>query len=254
MPSLRNTRVVRPSVTCVPSFSDTRRTGCPLTKVPLVEPRDPRVDQAQVAVGPAAEHGHRCVQLVGALGVAVSPGLGAGHEQPWPAAEGPGRPGKVAGGPADLAALDGGAADNSGADPEGARGQVRYTLEAHPHRSDERIALLPGMLAGERGQLDTKVVGVHLEALEVAIGQFHHEVVWHKGPALRHDRGAVIHLALHRAGHLDWLQLGLERSREGTLHHALEPALEALKNSHPGTSFPYPHPMVSAARGRSKTC
>ena len=33
-------------------------------------------------------------------------------------------------------------------------------------------------------------------------------------------------------------ELGLERPREGTLDHALEPALEALQNSHRGTSFP----------------
>src|ERR1022692_2640816 len=217
-------------------------------------PRDPRVDQAQVAVGPPAEHGHRCVQLVGALGVAVRPWLGPGNQQPRSAAEGSRRHGQVAGGPADLTAFDRGAADNSGADPESTRGQVRDALEAHPHRPNEGVALLPRMLTGEGSQLDAEVVRVHLEALEVGVSQFHHEIVRHQGPALRHDRGTVIHLSLHRAGHLNRLQLGFERSREGTLHHALEPALEALKNSHPGTSFPYPHPMVSAAGGTSKTC
>src|SRR5258708_3657959 len=148
--------------------------------------------------------------------------------------------------------LEGGTKDHPGGNPEGARGQVRDALKANPHRPDEGVTLLTGMLAGQRGQFDAKVVGVDLQALEVAVGQFHHEIVWYKGSALRHDRGPVIHLALHRAGNLNRLQLGLERPREGTLHHALEPALEALKNSHPGTSFPYPHPMVSAAGGRSK--
>ena len=37
--SWRKIIVVRPSVTVVPSTSTTRRTGCPLTNVPLVDPR-----------------------------------------------------------------------------------------------------------------------------------------------------------------------------------------------------------------------
>ncbi len=37
--SCRKIIVVRPSVTVVPSTSTTRRTGCPLTNVPLVDPR-----------------------------------------------------------------------------------------------------------------------------------------------------------------------------------------------------------------------
>jgi len=66
--------------------------------------------------------------------------------------------------------------------------------------------------------------------------------------------GPVIHFALYRAGNLHWLQLGFERPREGTLDHAFEPALEATENSHRGTSFPYPHPMVSALRVLLRTC
>ena len=55
---------------------------------------------------------------------------------------------------------------------------------------------------------------------------------------MRHDRGTVVHLALHRAGYLDRLKLGLERAREGTLDHALEPVLEALQHSHQGHLLP----------------
>jgi hypothetical protein len=62
----------------------------------------------------------------------------------------------------------------------------------------------------------------------VGLGQFHHEIVWHQGSALRNDGGAVIHLALHRAGDLHRLELGFERPREGTLDHAFEPSLETL--------------------------
>ena len=110
------------------------------------------------------------------------------------------------------------------------------------------------MLAGQRGQFHTEAVGVDLETVEVGFGDLDHEIVRHQGAALRHDRSPVIHLALYRAGNLHWLQLGLERPREGTLDHALEPSLEPTENSHRGTSFPYPHPMVSALRVLLRTC
>ena len=110
------------------------------------------------------------------------------------------------------------------------------------------------MLAGQCGQFHTETVRVDLEAVEVSLGDLDHEVVRHQGPPLRHDRGPVIHFALYRAGNLHWLQLGFERPREGTLDHALEPALEATENSHRGTSFPYPHPMVSALGVVLRTC
>jgi hypothetical protein len=120
--------------------------------------------------------------------------------------------------------------------------------------SHERVALLPGVLTGQSGQLHAETVRIDLKAVEVSLGDLHHEIVRHQGAALRHDRGPVIHLALYRAGNLHRLQLGFERPREGTLDHALEPALEATENSHRGTSFPYPHPMVSALRELLRTC
>src|SRR5262249_57293998 len=54
----------------------------------------------------------------------------------------------------------------------------------------------------------------------------------HRRAALRADRRAVVRLALNRTGDLHWLDFGFERPREGTLHHAFEPSLEALQHSH----------------------
>ncbi len=138
------------------------------------------------------------------------------------------RPVQVARGAADLSALHGGAADHPGADAERPRGQVRHALEPHPHRADEGVPLLLGMLPGQGGQLDAEAVGVDLEPLVVSVGQLHDEIVRHQRPALCDDRGAVVHLALYRAGDLHRLYFGFERPREGTLNHAFEPSLEAL--------------------------
>ena len=77
-----------------------------------------------------------------------------------------------------------------------------------------------------------EAVGVDLQPLVVAVGQLDDEVVGYQGPALGDDRRAVVHLPLDRAGHLDRLELGLERACEGTLDHPLQPVLEALQHSH----------------------
>ena len=84
------------------------------------------------------------------------------------------------------------------------------------------------MLPGQVGELDAETVRVDLQPLVIGPREFHHEVVRDQGPALGHDRGPVVHLPLHGACDLHRLQLGLERPREGTLNHALEPLLEAL--------------------------
>jgi hypothetical protein len=84
------------------------------------------------------------------------------------------------------------------------------------------------VLAGQCGKLDAEVVRVDLQALIVGLRQFHHEIVWYQRSALCHDRGAVIHLTLHRAGDLHRLELGFERPREGPLDHAFKPPLETL--------------------------
>ena len=179
------------------------------------------------------------LQLVGVLAVPSGPGA------PGPETSSRGRPGnapgvprQVAGRQPDLAALDGRAADHAGADPERSGGQVGHALEPHPHRAHERVALFLGVVPGQVGQLDAEALGVHIETVVVGLGELDHEIVRHQGAALRHDRGPVVHLPLHRASHLDGLQLGLEGAREGTLDHALEPSLEALQNSHRATSFP----------------
>ena len=73
------------------------------------------------------------------------------------------------------------------------------------------------------------------EAIIEAGEAFRHlddEVIRNQRPALRNDRRPVVHLALHRAGHLDGLQLRLERARKGTLDHPFEPVLKALQDSH----------------------
>ena len=110
------------------------------------------------------------------------------------------------------------------------------------------------MLPGQSGQFDAKVVRINLQPVVVCAGQFHDEIVRHQGPALRDDRGAVVHLTLYGAGDLYRLDLGFERPREGTLNHAFEPSLEALQHSHPGTSFPCSHPIVSAVRVHMRSC
>jgi hypothetical protein len=115
---------------------------------------------------------------------------------------------------------------------ERARRQVGHALEPHLHRSDKRVTLLPGVLPSQRGQLDAEAVGVHLEPLEVAVGQLDHEVIGYQGAALGDDRGAVVHLPLDRAGHLDRLELGLEGPCEGTLDHPLQAVLKPLQDSH----------------------
>src|SRR6478672_13772322 len=125
------------------------------------------VDQPQVAVGAAAEHGDRRGAFIGALHAAVRSRLGAGDEEPGPPPEGPVRPWQVAGGTPDLPALDRGSPYHAGPDPEGARGQVRQALEAHPHRADEGVALLLGVLTSQRGELDPEVVRVDLQAVMV---------------------------------------------------------------------------------------
>src|ERR1700735_863578 len=96
---------------------------------------------------------------------------GWGHDRPGVAGETPAaRPGQVAGGQPDLAALDGRAADDAGPDPERAGGQVAHALEPHPHRSDERVTLLLGVVPGQVGQLDPQALGVHVKAIVVAVG------------------------------------------------------------------------------------
>ncbi len=77
-----------------------------------------------------------------------------------------------------------------------------------------------------------EAVGVDLQPLVVGVGQLDHEVIGYQGPALRDDRRAVIHLPLDRAGHLDRLQLGFERPREGTFDHPLQAMLKPLQDSH----------------------
>ncbi len=88
----------------------------------------------------------------------------------------------------------------------------------------------------------------------VAVGQLDDEVVRYQGAALGHDGGPVVHFPLHRAGHFDRLQLGLEGARESTLYHAFKPALEALQNSQRATSLPSLALIVSGARQRSRSC
>src|ERR1700733_16105717 len=96
------------------------------------------IDQAQVAVGAAAEQGDGRDQVVRAL---LAAGIGAAHQQPRMTGEAAAlRPGQVAGGLPDLAAFDGGTPDHAGPDPERAGGQVRDALESHSYWPDERVA------------------------------------------------------------------------------------------------------------------
>ncbi len=161
---------------------------------------------------------------------------------------------QVAGRPPDLAVLDRGAPDHAGQDPERAGREVAHALEPHPHRADERVALLLGVLPGQRGQLDAQAVGVDVEPRVVVLGDLDDEVVRDQGPALGDDRRPVVHLPLNRAGYLDRLKLGLERPRKGTFDHPLEPVLKALQDSHRGALLSLPYPIVSAMWDSLRTC
>src|SRR5712691_525886 len=221
-------------------------------------PGHARVDQPQVAVRATAEQRHRSLQLVGVLFAA---GRAAGSPRPGdqqprvPGESASLRPRQVAGRKPDLAALYGRAPDDTGPDPERARGHVGHPLEPHPHRAHERIALFPGVIPGQVGELDPQAFGVHVEALVIAVGQLDDEIVRHQRAPLGHDGGPVVHLALNRAGHLDRLQLGPEGAREGTLYHAFKTTLEALQNSQRATSLhvlcPRWYPGRRSARGRA---
>src|SRR5208282_957296 len=162
------------------------------------------------------------------------------------------RPRQVAGRKPDLAALDGRAPDDAGPDPERARGYVGHPFEPHPNRPYERVALFLCVVPGQVGQLDTQTLGVHVEALVVALGQFDDKVVGHQRASLGHDGGPVVHLTLDRARHLDWLQLGPEGAREGTFYHAFKTTLEALQNSQRATSLHVPRPRWYPGRGSAR--
>src|SRR5581483_8151316 len=218
-----------------------------------VMPRHAGVDQAQIAVGAAAEQGDRRLQLISALLTAL---IGAADEEPGLAGEAAGlHPRQVAGRLPDLAALDRGAADHAGPDPEGAGGQVADALEPHAHGPDERVALLFGIVPGEVRQLDAQALRVHLEPLVIGVRDLDHAVVRYQSPPLGDDGCPVVHLTLNRARHLDRLQFGLEGAREGALDHALEPSLESLQDSHRATSLRIPrirwYPGRKSARGRA---
>src|SRR5215469_2069735 len=154
------------------------------------------------------------------------------------------RPGQVADRLAYFAGLDGVSPDHSGPDPEQAGAQVGNPFEPHPHRADERVALLLGVLASERCQLYAYALGVDVKPVKVAGRDLDHEVVRHQGAALRDDRGPVVHLALDGARDLNRLQLRFEGTCESPFDHALEPALETLQNSHRSASL----------RGRTHRC
>src|SRR6266568_5201548 len=202
-------------------------------------PGHARIHQPQVTVRAPAEQRHRRLQFVGVLIAALAARRpGPGHQQPRVSGEAaPLRARQVAGRHPDLAALDGRAPDDAGPDPERARGHLGHSLETHPHRAHERVALFLGVVPGQIGEFDAEALGVHLEALVVALGQLDDEIVRHQRAPLGHDGGPVVHLALDRARHLDWLQLGPEGAREGTLYHAFKTTLEALQNSQRATSF-----------------
>src|SRR3984957_6196084 len=208
-----------------------------------VVPGDTGVHQAQVAVGPAAKQRHRGHQVIGVLAAVALSRPRPGDQQPRVAGEAP--PGvarQVAGGQADLPALDGRAADHAGADPERAGGHVGYALEPHPYRADKGVALFLGVVPGQVGEFDAQALRVHIETVVVALGELDDEIIRHQGAALRHDGGAVVHLPLYGASHLDGLQLRPEGPGGGTLDHSFTAALEALQNSQRAPSLPVSSP------------
>src|SRR3569833_3061976 len=105
---------------------------------------------------------------------------------------------------------------------------ARGVLEPHPYRAHEGVTLFLRVLTSEIGEFLAQTVGVHREPFTVGMRDLDDEVVRHQRATLRDDGRALVHLTLDRAGDLHRLQLRLESPSEGTLHHAFEPALEAL--------------------------
>src|SRR5580700_9431880 len=143
-------------------------------------PGHARIHQPEVAVCAPAEQRHRRLQVVSVLLTAgwVAGSTWSGDQQPGMAGKSPSlRPWQVAGRKPDLAALDGRAPDDAGPDPERARGHVGHSFEPHPHRAHERVALFLGVVPGKVGQLDAQALGVYVEALVVAVGQFDDKII-----------------------------------------------------------------------------
>src|SRR3984957_19873517 len=111
--------------------------------------RNARIDEPEVTVGAPAQQGGGRDQIVVTLLTSAAVRVIGRNDQPGSAAEVTAAGlGQVAGGLADLAAFHRGTADDARPDPERARGQVVHTLEPHPHRPDEGVALLLGVVAG----------------------------------------------------------------------------------------------------------
>src|SRR5215475_5291456 len=170
-------------------------------------PGHARIHEPEVAVGAAAEDHQRSADLKGALAAAVWADVGTGDQKPGVAPERAGGLVQIASRAADLAVLNGCAAYHSGQDPERTGGQVADALEPHPNRAHERVALLLGVLAGKRGQLDAEAVGIHVEARVVVLGHLDDKVIRYQGAALGDDGRPVIHLTLDRTRDLDRLKL-----------------------------------------------
>src|SRR3569833_1408947 len=187
-------------------------------------PGNSRIYKPKIAVGATAQQRHRCGEVVR---VALLP-LCA-DQQPRPSAGEPAsRRRHVAHRLTDLTALHRRTADDAGPDTEHTGAQVIGVLEPHPYRAHEGVTLFLRVLTSEIGEFLAQTVGVHREPFTVGMRDLDDEVVRHQRATLRDDGRALVHLTLDRAGDLRRLQLRLESPREGTLHHAFEPALEAL--------------------------
>src|SRR5690606_39188672 len=90
----------------------------------------------------------------------------------------------------------------------------------------ERVALVPGVLAGGVGQLPGQAVLHPLELVVVGGGEADGEGVGHVGPAPHPDGAVVVHLPHQPAAELDGTEAALEGPCEGAFDHALEPPFE----------------------------
>jgi hypothetical protein len=90
------------------------------------------------------------------------------------------------------------------------------------------------VLADHAGELGPQRLVVLPEATGVGAPELDDVGVRDQDASLADDGPLVGGLALERGGHLDRLDDPAEDAREGTLHEASEPTLEALQHSHAG--------------------
>ena len=118
------------------------------------------------------------------------------------------------------------------AHPEDAGLELVVLAEVDLHRTEQRVALLGGVVAHEGGELGLERLLEDRQAPVVVLGELDVEDVGDDGAVAVDDGGPVADLPLEGRGDLDGLHLGLERAGERAVHEAVEGVLEPFQQSH----------------------